>query len=62
MKVWFNKVHDSRRTLVETEDTVVRIGRDGANTIVLQSPLVSKKQAIVRRENGRLRIENVGIN
>ena len=62
MKVWFNKVHDSRRNLVETEETVVRIGRDAANTIVLQSPLVSKKQAIVRRENGRLRIENVGIN
>ena len=40
MKVWFNKVHDSRRSLVETDDPVIRIGRDTGNTVVLQSPLV----------------------
>src|SRR4051794_2513577 len=62
MKVWYNKVHDSRRTLVETDEPVIRIGRDGSNTVVLQSPLVSKRQAIIRRDNGKLRIENVGIN
>ncbi|MGH7198979.1 MAG: FHA domain-containing protein, partial [Planctomycetaceae bacterium] len=62
MKIWFNKVHDSRRTVVETDRDVVGIGRDPSNTIVLQSPLVSKRQAVVRRENGRLKLENVGIN
>ena len=62
MKVWFNKVHDSRRSLVETDDSVIRIGRDGGNTVVLQSPLVGKRQAVVRRDNGLLTLENLGIN
>lgn len=62
MKVWYNKVHDSRRLLVETEEDQVHIGRDPVNTIVLKSPLVSKKQAVVRRENGHLLLENIGIN
>lgn len=62
MKVWYNKVHDSRRTMIDVQDTVIRIGRDSANTVVLQSPLVSKRHAIVTQENGKLRLENVGIN
>jgi len=62
MKIWYNKVHDSRRTLVEVDDEVIRIGRDGSNTVVLQSPLVSKQHAIVRRDAGKLTLENVGIN
>ena len=62
MKVWFNKVHDSRRSLIETDDSVIRIGRDSGNTVVLQSPLVGKQQAVVRRDNGLLTLENLGIN
>ncbi len=62
MKVWYNKVNDSRRSMIETEEPVIEIGRAAANTIVLRSPLVSKNQAIVRQENGKLRLENVGIN
>ena len=62
MKVWFNKIHDSRRTMVEIADPVIKIGRDPSNTIVLQSPLVSKRHAIVSQQNGKLRLENVGIN
>lgn len=62
MKVWFNKVHDSQRALVETEDDSVRIGRDPSNTIVLDSPLVSKRQAIVGHHNGTLQFENIGLN
>ena len=62
MKIWFNKVHDSRRALVEVEADEIHIGRDSTNTVVLQSPLVSKKHAIVRRQNGALTLENVGIN
>ena len=30
--------------------------------MVLQSPLVSKRQAVVRRLNGKLVLENVGLN
>jgi pilus assembly protein CpaF len=62
MKVWYNKVHESRRTMIETEESAINIGRDSANDVVLNSPLVSKKQAVVRRENGKLHVENVGIN
>ena len=62
MKVWFNKMHDSRRNLVEVKDGEVNIGRDPDNTVVLQSPLVSKRHAIVRYVNGKLQLENVGLN
>jgi len=62
MKVWFNKVHESRRQAFETEQTEISIGRDPSNDVVLKSPLVSKRQAIVRRENGKLKLENIGIN
>lgn len=62
MKVWFNKVHDSRRSMIEVNDAQITIGRDASNTIVLQSPLVSKRHAIVTHENDKLRLEMVGIN
>jgi pilus assembly protein CpaF len=62
MKVWFNKVHESRRQVFETENDSISIGRDPANDVVLKSPLVSKKQAVVHRDNGKLRLENIGIN
>ncbi len=62
MKIWYNKIHDSRRTLLETEEPVIRIGRDPSNTIVLNSPLVSKRHAVVSRDNGKLKLENIGVN
>ncbi len=62
MKIWFNKVHESRRSMVETDQDSIAIGRDAANQVVLNSPLVSKRQAVVHRENGKLRLENIGIN
>lgn len=62
MKVWYNKVHESRRRVFETEETVISIGRDAGNDVVLKSPLVSKQQAVVRRDNGKLVLENIGIN
>ena len=62
MKVWFNKVHEGKRAMVEVNEPVMTIGRDPSNTIVLQSPLVSKRHAVVRAENGKLQLENVGIN
>ena len=62
MKVWFNKVNESWRHQVETEDEEISIGRDAENTIVLQSPLVSKNQALVRHDNGTMKLENLGLN
>ena len=62
MKIWYNKVHDSRRSVIEIDESVIQIGRDPSNNVVLQNPLVSKRQAVVRQEDGKLRLENVGIN
>ncbi len=62
MKVWYNRVNESRRSLVEVEGAEVAIGRDPANTVVLQSPLVSRRHAVVQLTNGKLRLENVGLN
>jgi pilus assembly protein CpaF len=62
MKVWYNKVHESKRLQIDTEEAVISIGRDRANVLVLKSPLVSKRQAVVRLENDQLEFENVGIN
>ncbi|MEQ8791017.1 MAG: ATPase, T2SS/T4P/T4SS family [Pirellulaceae bacterium] len=62
MKVWFNKINESRRTMVDVADGEVRIGRDADNNIVLKSPLVSRRHAVVRRIDGELELENVGVN
>jgi pilus assembly protein CpaF len=62
MKVWYNKINESRRSMVEVSETEVTVGRDPSNTVVLQSPLVSRHHAVVRLANGKLHLENVGLN
>lgn len=62
MKIWYNKISESRRSMVEVDGAEVTIGRDAANTVVLQSPLVSRRHAVVRWSSGRLELENVGLN
>ena len=48
MKVWFNKINESRRNVVEVSGSQITIGRDASNTVCLQSPLVSRQHAVVR--------------
>jgi pilus assembly protein CpaF len=62
MKIWFNKVHESRRSLVEVTTDEVSIGRDTTNQVVLASPLVSRKHAVVRLTGDQLELRNVGLN
>jgi Flp pilus assembly CpaF family ATPase len=62
MKVWFNKISESRRTMVEVADGEITIGRDATNSVCLQSPLVSRRHAVVRSLSGKLQLENVGLN
>ncbi len=62
MRLWYNQVHDSRRSLLETEQDLITIGRDRTNVLSLNSPLVSKRQALLRRVNGKLVLHNVGLN
>ncbi len=62
MKIWFNKISESRRSVVEVDDSEVTIGRDGSNRVVLRSPLVSRRHAVVRVADGKLLLQNVGLN
>ena len=68
MKIWFNKINESRRNVVEVTGAQITIGRDASNTICLQSPLVSRQHAVVRvgapgtAGHGKLVLENVGLN
>ena len=63
MKIWFNKINESRRNVVEVSGSQITIGRDASNTVCLQSPLVSRQHAVVRVDtNGKLVLENVGLN
>ncbi|ASV73860.1 Type II/IV secretion system ATP hydrolase TadA/VirB11/CpaF, TadA subfamily [Thermogutta terrifontis] len=63
MKIWYNRINESRRTMIEVDATEVWIGRDSSNTVVLPSPLVSRRHAVVRLlEDGRLQLENLGLN
>ncbi len=62
MKVWYNRINESRRTMVEVPDSGVSIGRDPSNHVVLSSPLVSRCHAVVRLDGGKLHLENVGLN
>ena len=62
MKIWFNKVNESRRSVVDVDRAEIHIGREPTNDVVLKSPLVSRRHAVLRRENGELCLENVGVN
>jgi Flp pilus assembly CpaF family ATPase len=62
MKVWFNKINESRRSVVEVPSAAITIGRDPSNQVCLQSPLVSRHHAIVRPADGKLLLENIGLN
>ena len=62
MKIWYNKLNESRRTVVEVQAAEVFLGRDRANTVVLDSPLVSRRHAVVRLAGDKLHLENVGLN
>jgi Flp pilus assembly CpaF family ATPase len=62
MKIWYNKISESHRSMVDVAEAEVSIGRDTANAVCLESPLVSRRHAVVRLLNGKLQLENVGLN
>ena len=62
MKIWYNRIHESRRSMIEVDAQEVTIGRDPDNTVVLPSPLVSRRHAVVRLVDGQLHLENMGLN
>jgi len=62
MKIWYNKINESRRTLVESDLPEITIGRDPSNSVVLASPLVSRRHAKVWKNGKQLVLENLGLN
>ena len=62
MKVWFNKLSESRREMVDVQADEVKIGRAPDNDVVLRSPLVSQQHAVVRVVDEQFELENVGLN
>jgi len=62
MRIWYNKINESRRSMVDLADAQVTIGRDPTNALCLHSPLVSRQHAVVRLSGGQLQLENVGLN
>ncbi len=62
MKVWYNKISESRRSMVDVPEAEVSIGRDPSNNVVLASPLVSRHHATVRILDGKLHLDNLGLN
>ena len=62
MKIWFNKINESRRNVVEVRQPESPSAAIPRNTVCLQSPLVSRQHAVVRSTDGKLVLENVGLN
>lgn len=71
MKIWFNRVNDSRRSIFEVQDRdeagekinfEITVGRDSQNSLVLASPLVSRFHARIRRCDEWFELENTGLN
>ena len=54
MKIWFHKLHESRRSVVELTGAEISIGRDATCDVVLASPLVSRRHAVVRLNGDKL--------
>ena len=46
----------------ELIDVEITIGRDPSNMLVLESPLVSRQHALIRRKDDHFEFENVGLN
>jgi pilus assembly protein CpaF len=63
MRIWFNRINESRRSVVEAVGSEIRFGRDADCDVVLKSPLVSRHHATLRLlGEDEWEIENVGVN
>ena len=62
MRIWYNQLHESQRSLLDVPGDEVTIGRDRSNMLVLASPLVAKQQAVLRQQGNQVWIKNLGMN
>ena len=40
MKIWFNKVNESRRSVVDVDRAEIHIGREPTNDVVLKNQMI----------------------
>ena len=62
MRIWYNQLHESQRSLLDVPGDEVTIGRDRTNTLVLASPLIARQQAVLRQQGNQVWIKNLGMN
>lgn len=62
MKIWYNNVIDSNRTLVEVKGNRIRIGRSPQNEIVLNSPYIANEAVVMYRRGGVWELQALGLN
>lgn len=63
MRIWFNRINESRRSVVEVNTNEIRFGRDPDCDVVLRSPLVSRHHATLRiLGEDHWELQNVGVN
>lgn len=62
MRIWFNQLHESQRSLADLPGEEITIGRDRSNSLVLPSPLIARQQAILRQTGNTAWIHNLGMN
>ncbi len=62
MEIWvYNHLSDERK-VVKVEGDDVSVGRDAGNTIVLNSPFVSREHTRLFKEDGTYFVESLGLN
>lgn len=62
MKIWFNNVIDTDRSVADVTGNRVRIGRNADNDIVLDSPFIAGEAAVLYKRNGIWELVALGIN
>ncbi len=62
MKIWFNNVIDTERSVAEVTGNRVRIGRHADNDVVLDSPFIAGEAAVLYKRNGVWELIALGIN
>lgn len=62
MRIWYNNVIDSNRTLVEVHGNRIRLGRAPHNEIVLDSPYVAEEAAALYQKSGKWELVVLGMN
>ncbi len=62
MRIWYNQLHESQRSLLDVPGDEVTIGRERSNALVLASPLVARQQAVLKQKGNQVWLKNLGMN